>query len=297
MVNTTYLRTLCEVVREGSFAGAARRLGYTSSAVSQHIAVLERTIGVTLFEREARGIRTTAAAVFAAQKGEELLMQLDDFEDMLANLAGGHRGRLQLGSFPTANSRIVPKVLARIMASHPHAEVGLDEGNTEPLVTGVLEGHIDLAVVHVYALVPETWPPGLTAVELANEDLLLMLPADHRLAGEATPRLEQLRSERWISSQNGTAAGMCLQRICAAHGFVPTVAFRSDDYNVVQGLVRAGAGVAIVPEMGCTPDDKVVCVPLTQWRPGRQILALHRRTNTNPILATGIAALHESFGH
>lgn len=294
MVNTTHLRALCEVVREGSFAGAGRRLGYTSSAVSQQIAALERAVGVTLFEREARGIRATAAAVFAATQGEELLMRLDDFDAQLAGLAGGAHGRLRLGSFPTANSRIIPQVLASVITAHPDADIELDEGNTGPLVTGVVEGDLDIAVVHVYALVPEKWPAGLTGVELTTEDLLLMLPADHPRAGAADLRLDDLRNERWISSQNGTAAGTCLHRICATHGFVPTVAFRSDDYDVVQGLVHGGAGVAIVPEMGYTPDEGVYCVPLTRWRPGRQILALHRTANSNPLLPAGLAALREA---
>lgn len=294
MVNTTHLRALCEVVREGSFAAAGRRLGYTSSAVSQQIAALERAVGVTLFEREARGIRATPAAVFAASQGEDLLMRLDDFDNRLAGLAGGAHGRLRLGSFPSANSQIVPQVLASVITAHPDAEVELDEGNNGPLVTGVVEGNLDIAVVHVYALVPEKWPAGLTEVQLMTEDLLLMLPAGHPRAGAADLQLDDLRDERWISSQNGTSAGTSLHRICATHGFVPTVAFRSDDYDVVQGLVRGGAGVAIVPAMGHTPDDGVHCVPLTRWRPGRQVLALHRTANSNPLLPVGLAALKEA---
>ena len=291
MINVTHLRALCEVVREGSFAAAGRRLGYTASAISQQIAGLERAAGVVLFEREAHGIRATTAARYVAAKGEELLMQLDDFDGLLAGLAEGAHGRLRLGSFPTANSRIIPQVLAGVMTAYPDAEVELDEGNTGHLVAAVVEGDVDIAVVHVYALVPERWPPGLTCVELMTEDLLLMLPAAHARAGAEDLRLEDLRDDRWISSQNDTAASRCLRRICAAHGFVPTVAFRSDDYDVVQGLVRAGAGVALVPEMGYTPDDAVHCVPLRRWAPGRRILALHRTANSNPLLPSGVDAL------
>lgn len=198
---------------------------------------------------------------------------------------------LRLGSFPTANSRIVPQVLADVIREHPDADVSLGEGNTDHLVAGVVDGAFDIAVVHVYALVPEKWPSGLTAIELMAEELLLVLPADHPRVGANDLQLRDLSEDRWISSQNGTAAGTCLHRVCATHGFVPTVAFRSDDYNVVQGLVRRGAGVALVPEMGFTPDDGSYSVPLQQWRPGRQILALHRTANSNPLLATGVRAL------
>jgi DNA-binding transcriptional LysR family regulator len=294
MVNITHLRALCEVVREGSFAAAGRRLGYTASAVSQQIAGLERAAGVVLFEREAHGIRATTAARYVAAHGEELLMRLDDFDSVLTGLADGAHGRLRLGSFPTANRRIIPQVLASVMTTHPGADVELDEGNTGHLVAGVVEGHVDIAVVHVYALVPERWPPGLTYIELMTEDLLLVMPAAHPRARAEDLRLEDLRGDRWISSQNDTASSRCLRRICAAHGFVQTVAFRTDDYAVVQGLVRAGAGVAIVPEMGYTPDAGVFSAPLRQWTPGRQILALHRAANSNPLLPNGIDALRRA---
>lgn len=294
MVNITQLCALCEVVREGSFAAAGRRLGYTASAVSQQIAGLERAAGVTLFEREAHAIRATTAARYLAAQGRELLMRLDEFDAQLSRLADGAHGRLRLGSFPTANSKIIPRVLASVITAYPDADVELDEGNTRHLLAGVVEGHIDIAVVHVYALVPENWPSGLTGVELMTEDLLLVMPASHPRAGAEDFRLEDLQHDRWISSQDETASARCLRRICAAHGFIPAVAFRSDDYDVVQGLVRGGAGVAIVPEMGYTPQDGVHSMRLRQWTPGRRILALHRSTNSNPLLPKGIEALRDA---
>lgn len=295
MVNVTHLRALAEVVRTGSFAAAGRSLGYTSSAISQQIAALERSVGVTLFEREMRGIRATPAAQFAADHAGDLVTRMDDFDALLTRLAGGSQGRLRLSGFPTANSRIMAPAIADIVTSHPAAEVELDEGNTGRLVEGVVSGQVDVAVVHVYALVPERWPAGLTLVELTDEELLLLLPADHDLVTADPTRLDALRNERWISS-HGTAAGTCLLRICSTYGFVPTVAFRSDDYSVVQGLVGDGVGVAIAPEMAYSPDPNVHCVPLIRWSPGRRIFAMHRTSNTNPLLGEGLAALKRACG-
>ena len=290
MINVTHLRALSEVVRTGSFAAAGRNLGYTSSAISQQIAALERSVGVTFFERETRGIRATPAAHFAADHADDLVNRLDDFDGLLARLAGGSQGRLRLGAFPTANSQIMPQVIASIVTSHPAADVELDEGNTGRLVEGIVSGQMDLAVVHVYALVPERWPTGLTHVDLTDEELLLLLPASHRLANADHVPLDELRHERWIAS-HGTAAGTCLVRMCATYGFEPTVAFRSDDYNVLRGLVRDGVGVAVVPEMGYVSDPNIRCIPLTEWSPGRRIFALHRTANTNPLLNEGLAAM------
>lgn len=288
MFNVSQLRAVCAVVREGSFAGAARRLGYTASAVSQQVSGLERGVGVVLFEREASGIRATPAARYMAIHGEELLMRLDDFDRQLSLLAGGEHGHLRFGSFPTANRRIFPDVLARFLHDHPDADVELDEGNTNDVIAGVVDGSLDLGIVHMYTLVPEEWPPGLTTLELMTEDLLLLLPSNHPLAGAGDFRFENLKTDRWISTQEETVSARCVRRICAAHGFLPNVAFRSNDYDVVQGLVRTGAGVAVVPELGYTHNPGIYAHRLSEWTPGRKLLAVHRAGNSNPLLSVGV---------
>lgn len=297
MINFTQLKALCEVVREGSFAAAGRRLGYTASAIAQQVASLERSAGVTLFEREARGIRATPAARYVAARGEEVLMAIEDFGTELVGLAGGAHGQIRFGSFPlrSASRVVVPKVLATLLEAHPDADVQLDEGNTASLLAGVVDGRLDLAVVHQYVLVPEHWPAGINVVELMNEELHVILPAEHPSSAATDFRLEDLSNERWISTQDDAVSAKSLRRICASHGFVPRVAFRSNDYDVVRGLVRAGAGVAIVPQMGYSPDSGVRRIRLEEWTPGRQVLAVHRSGNSNPLLAEGLAVLTQAF--
>lgn len=292
MLNPVHLRTLVEVVKTGSFAEAARRLGYTSSAVSQQISAFERAVGVTLFEREAHSIRPASAALLIADRGGELLAALDGFEHEVKAMVQGLRGRLRIGTFPTASSRIVPKALARLQADLPDAEIRLDEAEPDDVLPLVLTGELDLALVYAYDLVPRTWPEELTVSPLLDESLLVMVPADHP-AAKNNVKLEDLKDERWIASRDGTSGATCLTRLCAAAGFAPRIAFRSNDYEVVQSLVAAGVGVALIPALGYRPLPGTHAMPLRHKPLRRHVHVVHRTANTNPLLRDAVKALHD----
>ncbi|MFD4643356.1 LysR family transcriptional regulator [Lentzea sp. NPDC058436] len=292
MLNPVHLRTLVEVVKTGSFAEAARSLGYTSSAVSQQISAFERAVGVTLFEREAHSIRPAAAALLIAERGGELLAALDEFEHEVKAMVQGLRGRLRIGTFPTASARIVPKALAKLQAELPGAEILLDEAEPDDVLPLVLTGELDLALVYAYDLVPRTWPDELTVVPLLDESLLVMVPAGH-LAAKNNVKLEDLRGERWIASRDGTSGATCLTRLCAAAGFAPKIVFRSNDYEVVQSLVAAGVGAALVPALGYKGLAGTHAMPLRHKPLRRHVHVVHRTANTNPLLRDAVNALQD----
>lgn len=292
MLNPVHLRTLVEVVKTGSFAEAARRLGYTASAVSQQISAFERAVGVTLFEREAHSIRPAAAAVLIADRGGELLAALDGFEHEVKAMVQGLRGRLRIGTFPTASARVVPKALAKLQAELPGAEIRLDEAEPDDVLPLVLAGELDLALVYAYDLVPRTWPEDLTVLPLLDESLLVMVPSAHQ-AAKNNVKLEDLKDERWIASRDGTSGATCLTRLCAAAGFAPKIAFRSNDYEVVQSLVAAGVGVALVPALGYKELAGTHAMPLRHKPVRRHVHIVHRTANTNPLLGDAVNALQE----
>ncbi|MCX2952966.1 LysR family transcriptional regulator [Lentzea sp. NEAU-D7] len=292
MLNPVHLRTLVEVVKTGSFAEAARRLGYTSSAVSQQISAFERAVGVTLFEREAHSIRPAAAALLIADRGGELLAAFDGFEHEVKAMVQGLRGRLRIGTFPTASARVVPKALAKLQAELPGAEIRLDEAEPDDVLPLVLSGDLDLALVYAYDLVPRTWPEELTVLPLLDESLLVMVPAGHQ-AAKNNVKLEDLKDERWIASRDGTSGATCLTRLCAAAGFAPKIAFRSNDYEVVQSLVAAGVGVALVPALGHRKLSGTHAMPLRHKPLRRHVHVVHRTANTNPLLRDAVNALQE----
>jgi DNA-binding transcriptional LysR family regulator len=281
VLNPLHLRTLIEVVRTGSFAEAARRLGYTPSAVSQQMSGLERAVRLTLFEREAHSVHAKLAAELLAERSQEVLASFDALDHEIEAISAGSLGRLRIGSFPTASARLLPQGLAAFVQRYPRVDVHLDEGEPDELLPGLQDGELDVALVYRYDLVPRTWPNRLVQTELLHENLLLLLPADHPLAGRHEVGLADLRDATWIASREGSAGSTCLQRACAMAGFAPHIAFRSNDYDVVEGLVGAGLGIALVPALG--HDSSVAGVAAAEVagvRLQRHISALHRVAST-----------------
>ena len=265
-----HLRTLQVVCRTGSFAVAARELGYTASAVSQQVAALERESGLSLFERQAHGVRPTAVAHRLVELSRPVLASLEELDHQVRRLASGAVGRIRLGSFPTASVRIVPSVLSSFAVEHPGAEVSLVEEEPDDLVERLVDGRLDVALLYEYGLCPRQWPAGVVTRPLLREDLLLLQPR-----AEAA-QLAELGGRRWIASREGTDGALSLARLCAAAGFSPTIAYRSNDYDVVRELVAVTGGVAVVPALGHAPDARVTAGPLPHPGAHRTVLVAHR---------------------
>jgi DNA-binding transcriptional LysR family regulator len=287
LLKPQHLLTLRAVVRTGSFVVAARDLGYTASAISQQISALEKETRLVLFEREAHGIRVTAAAQRLVDLSAPALAAMDDLGNQVHELATGAVGRLRLGSFPTASVRLVPPALSALTSAHPRAQIQLEEGEPDELLAALNDGELDVALVYEYGLSPRQWPDGLARDDLVREDLVLL----RARGGGLSAGLAGLSRARWITSREGTAGARSLTRLCAAAGFEATIAFRSNNYDVVRELVSAGLGVAIVPALGHVSSDTVEATRLTQRSAFRRVMAFYRRENSNPLLDTTIRSL------
>lgn len=299
MLDPVHLRTLSAVVRLRSFAAAAAELRYTPSAVSQQMSALERSCGVALFERLPHGIVATGAAELLSGRSADLLADLAAAERAVTEVARGHSGVLRVGAFPTAGARLVPAALGDFVRERPSIDVQLDEGEPGALTASLLGGTLDVALVYRYDLVPVDDDTRLSGVELRREQVRLLVHRAHPLApGASRDRsrpvsLVAVRDERWVAPLLGSPGALSLDRRCAAAGFTPAVAFRSNDYSVVRGLVAAGLGVALVPDLALVNDERVRAVTVGGRRQaaGRTVRLLYRTSNRNPLLPPMIAAL------
>lgn len=293
MLNPVHLRTLSVVVRTGSFADAARQIGYTGSAVSQQVAALEHSLRATLFERDAHSIRPTAAALFLAERAHDILMALGALEDDMRGLSSGGFGRLRVGGFAAVNERLLPCSLADYRRSHPNVDLALDEGEPDELVAKLRDALLEVAVVYEYDLVPQRWPAAATVTLLLDEELFLMVPESHALAGAGTVAIEALAAETWVSTREGSAGDNCLIRLCGGAGFDPLIAMRGAGADSVRGMVQAGIGIALVPALSALAGDGTELLTL---EPGlrRHVLALRRAEHESALAAEAVAALAET---
>jgi DNA-binding transcriptional LysR family regulator len=272
MLNVARLKILDEVAHRGSFSAAANALDYTQSAISQQIAALEAEAGMTLLQRHPRGVSLTAAGQTLVGHAEGILARLESAEAALGAIAGLRGGRLRMASFPTAGATLMPLAIAAFRARYPEVELTLTEGEPEQIAPRLRAGELDLALLFEFG--ESAGAEELTRVELLEDPLFLALPREHRLAKKRKLRLEDLHEEAWVQTSSSSPCARHVVRSCHAAGFEPNVAFESDDYQTVQGLVAAGVGVALIPELALTVVREDIAIrALSPHPPVRQVIA------------------------
>ncbi len=279
------LRVLAALSGAESFSAAADALGMSQSAVSQHVAALERHVGMTLVIRGTRPVDVTSAGRVLAGHAEALLARLEVAGLDVQELAGSHHRRLRLGGFPTALATFVPRALARMTQRFPETTLTIVDDHLQGLVPRLLNRELDVAVVFddatEHGLPGEA--DGIEVTPLFADPYRLLLPRAHRLVDGPDPSLADLAAETWVGGGPASTWFQIVRRRCSAAGFTPRVGIASDDYLAVQAFVAAGLGVAVVPGLvasrriagvevrslrGATPSREIaVACPIDPFRP------------------------------
>ncbi|MFE7356398.1 LysR family transcriptional regulator [Streptomyces sp. NPDC057543] len=246
MIEARHLRVLRAVAATGSFSAAARELGCTQPAVSQQMKALEASAGTTLLIRTGREMRLTQAGEALVRHASGILAGLVAAEEEVAAIAGLRAGRVRLVSFPSGSSTLVPGALAALRAAHPGTQVSLVEAEPPRSVEMLREGDCDIALAFRYGASGTEWD-DLVVRPLLTDRLIGLVPEGHRLAGSDAVAVAELAEESWIAG-----CPRCrrqLVEVCEESGFTPRIDFATDDYPAVVGLVGAGLGVAVLPEL------------------------------------------------
>ncbi|MEU0356317.1 LysR family transcriptional regulator [Streptomyces cyaneofuscatus] len=246
MIEARHLRVLRAVATTGSFSAAARELGCTQPAVSQQMKALESSAGTTLLIRTGREMRLTQAGEALVRHASGILAGLTAAEEEVAAIAGLRAGRVRLVSFPSGSSTLVPGALAALRAEHPGTRVSLVEAEPPRSVDLLRDGDCDIALAFRYGTTGGEWD-DLVVRPLLTDRLIGLVPDGHRLADAESVSIGELADEPWIAG-----CPRCrrqLVEVCEASGFTPRIDFATDDYPAVMGLVGAGLGVAVLPEL------------------------------------------------
>ncbi len=246
MIEARHLRVLRAVAATGSFSAAARELGCTQPAVSQQMKALEASAGTPLLIRTGREMRLTQAGEVLVRHASGILAGLTAAEEEVAAIAGLRAGRVRLVSFPSGSSTLVPTALAALRAAHPGTRVSLVEAEPPRSIEMLREGDCDVALAFRYGAGQAEWD-DLVVRPLLADRLVGLVPEGHRLAGSDTVGIAQLADESWIAG-----CPRCRRQlvdVCEEAGFTPRIDFATDDYPAVVGLVGAGLGVAVLPEL------------------------------------------------
>ncbi|MFD9903360.1 LysR family transcriptional regulator [Streptomyces sp. NPDC059063] len=295
MIDVQRLRVLRAVAEHGSFNRAATALRLTPSAVSQHVAVLERSLGAQVVARSTRGVTLTPAGRIMVGAAESVAAELAQAKQRVDRLSTG-RSQLTVATFTTGGRVLLPGALDRFTAAHPDTVLHVREGEPEHSLPLVRQGAVDLALAYHFDG-PLPGGPGRSSAlrwtALMADPLHVVLPEGHPLAGRETLAIAELAAEPWVLGCLKTEA--YLRRYAERAGFDPEVRGTTTDYFFARSLVAAGVGVSLIPSVALTPAvPGLRTVPVEPPAPTRHIgVATIGGRGDLPQVATLIEALEE----
>ena len=274
MLDLKRLRVLRSVAEQGSFSAAADDLYVSQSAVSQQIANLEAEVGEPLVLRLRSGPVLTDAGQLLVGHAESAMARLEQAERELASLSGLEAGELRLVSFASASATIVTDAIGRFREAHPGIRLSLTEAEPEDALPALRRGRYDVAVLYDFELYPFDHDDDIAMRSVIDERMHLALPPDHRLAGCGALDIAELSEESWLCGSSETSCRQLTLRSCERAGFVPDIAYESNDYTVMQALVSAGMGVTLVPDLALRlPSPDIALVEVIPDPPVRRVWA------------------------
>ena len=286
-----HLRYFVTLAEELHFSRAARRLNISQPPLSQQIKELELELGVKLLERTRRSVALTNSGRVFLAKARRLLADTAELIEVTRQAERGEVGRVAVGFIHSAGYGLLPPIVRAFRAACPGVQMSLQEiAATEQ--TSLLErGAIDIAIAR-----PGSLGAFARTEFLLSENLVLAMPANHRLRGTGRPDLRIFENETFISFPRSRAPALYenIMRLCTGAGFVPRIGQETDTVHTALGLVGAGVGVAVLPASAMEIGTRSVVfrMPL-QTEPAAVTIIGWGATDTSPVVARFVSIARE----
>lgn len=262
------LRYVCAIAETNSFSRAAERCRIAQPSLSQQVLKLEEELGAKLFDRLGRSIRLTEAGRAFLPHARSILNQLDIARSSVADAGADVHGSVAVGAIPSIAPYLMPRYTAVFTKKHPEAKLRIVEETTATLVEDLRDLSIDLAILAL-----PLRHKDLECFPLRTEPLFAVLPRNHSLAKAKSLALKDLRGEPFVMLRNVHCFRELSIATCTHARISPHIAFESDQFSSLFGMVAAGVGVSLVPEMAIDRNVDCVYVRLSDAHASRTIVA------------------------
>jgi DNA-binding transcriptional LysR family regulator len=269
-----HLFLLREIAVRGTLASVAEATHRTPSAVSQQLRTAERELGVKLVEPVSRGLRLTAEGLLLAESADEVGRVLAEVEARLDSRLGQPGGDVSIGTLPSAGEALLPSLVTRLRGSAIRIDVRDFDLAEDAFAQETLDH--DLVIAHSLSGDVPSGAAGLVCRVLAREPLDVALPAGHPLAAKEVLAPEDLVGTTWIAVPTGFPFDSVLLAVEAVTGTQLTRRMRLVDNRLVESMVGAGEGLALLPRFTTRPNPATVLRPLSGVNSQRAIVALAR---------------------
>jgi LysR family hydrogen peroxide-inducible transcriptional activator len=251
------LRYFCAVAETGSFTRAAEREQVAQPSLSQQIMKLEEELGVRLFDRLGRTVRLTDLGQMFLPRARAILSELRAAKEEVADKQASVSGPVCVGVIPTIAPYFLPTRISMFCRKYPQASITVIEDITARLMDRLRAGLVDLAVMAL-----PLRGHDLDCFPLRTERLFAILPKHHPLARKRSVLLKDLRNEPFLLLRDDHCFRETTVEVCKRARVMPRVVFESGHFSSILGMVGAGLGVSIVPEMALEqrPDCRFLLV-------------------------------------
>ena len=272
-MDVRHLELLRELSVRGTLAAVAEATYRTPSAVSQQLRTAERELGVVLVEPDGRGVRLTAEGQLLAAGADEVCRALASVQARLDATRGESRGRVSIGTLPSAGAALLPGLVERL-ADTP-IELDLDDFDLAEADYAARTLDVDIVIAHSLTGDVPAGAEGLTARLLATEPIDVALPLDHPLTRRTVLRPADLRGTTWIGVPVGYPFDTILIAVEREIGEPLHRRVRLRDNGLIGSLVAGGMALALLPRF-TTREEVLALRPLAGVRSRRSVVALCR---------------------
>ena len=276
-MDVAQLAVLRELADRGSITGVADALGRSPSAVSQQLRTLQRQVGVALVERVGRGVRLTDAGRALAESSVRVATAMAEAEATWEAYRGEASGVVRVAAFFSASELFVPGLLTRL-SRHPGIAVEIDDRDVAQDDFAAMAADYDIVIGHRSDDVLKPARRALRVEQLLREPLDVAVPVGHPLADRETVTIADVITEPWISVPPGYPLDRVLVAMAVRTGTPAHVVHRTTHLPLIENLVAAGHGVALLPRHTSRERSagRFRLLPLSDVRAGRRIEAMLR---------------------
>lgn len=285
-MNLRDLSYLVAVADHQHFGKAAKACFVSQPALSMQLQKLEDTLGVQLFERSNKQVRTTDVGEVIIQRARKLLRDADEIRDIAKAFQDPLAGDLRLGAFPTLAPYYLPKIVPMLHKRLPKLNLLLVEEKTQTLLEMLQAGKLDAAFI---ALPVEE--RDLDSYPLFDDSFLLAVPKKHALASRKEVTMGDIRKEDLMLLEEGHCLRSQVLTVCDLIGNLEQKEFRATSLETLRQMVVAGGGITLIPKLAARPDKNIAYLPFKGTPPARTIGLVWRRQTARLACITRLTEL------
>jgi DNA-binding transcriptional LysR family regulator len=254
------LRIFRDLIETGTFSKAAELNYLTQSAVSQQLKHLERSVGRPLLDRASRRVKLTPAGHIFYGAAKRIVSAYEDMTARIQSVSPESAQRLRIEAIYSVGPYVLQRYLKDFLKLHPEVKVEVDYQKASRICDDLLRGRADLSIM-AYPVKRR----DLQIIPLADEEMVLILPKNHRLARQEKIFLADLSGQDFIAFERGAPTRKALDKLLRGAGVKPKVSMELDNIETIKSAVTGGMGVAIVPEPTVASEVKAGHLCLRQF--------------------------------